>query len=324
MVFDNAWAILGAETGPDVARVLAYAATSGAEGVVGAGDLKISAQPVPNGTVRMAAGAGVALNSSTGGTQQSYVLRNGVGEPNIAIAPTGAGGARSDLVISRVEDPQYSPWQKPDDVLGGPYVFTRVISGVNPALTFDQQRALLPYPCIILGRIDIPVSTGTITDAMITDGRRMANPRTESVVRMGLPAPGNSLLATSGIMWPDYRPNIYVPRWANYVSIVASFVSMGHRGGNARGVLTATLGGFGIYQVRAAVTPFDLDALSYAGERVVLMAGGSAPVQAPLRGSMQPLGTDGYRSDVPSNGGYLITVSGTQIIYQVQFSEEAQ
>lgn len=319
MAFDNPWAVSGARTGPDVARTLAYVATMGAEGVVGSGDFKVSAQGAPNGSVQIANGAGAALNLSAGGMQQTYILRN-AGIENLTIAPTTAGAARSDLIVARVEDPQYSPWQPQANVEEGPYAYYRVVSGVDKLLTLAQLRAQLGYACIILARIDLPVSTSYVTQTMITDLRRMFSPRTLPLVRMGGPTPGLAMQNAGGAMWPDYRPSIEVPSWATHVSIVANLVSLVQLNGNCSGVLTATLG-VGASQVRAANAGYNFDEIPWSQITQSLMVGGAAPVPASMRGTTQVLGTEALRNN--GSAGWLGTAAGTQVIYQVMFTEQA-
>lgn len=299
----------GAEHSPSVARVLAYAATNGATGVNGAADLRVTALPTPTTKVRIAAGSAVLLNRYPGGDQQSYVVRS-IGSTDIDVPATGSSASAVRYVIIRVDDPEFGG-QAPANPLTGPYNRPLIVSSITS----------LAYPFIALARINQPANTATITQAMITDLREVANPRRISQVLMGPPTTGQSPTTVGGI-WPSYRPMVEVPAWASYVSIIATLTSIGHLGGNVDGQITATLGngGPGSSQVRAANTGYDLDLPPSAGVRHTFVIGGKTKVPAAMRGTNQPLGTEAIKQ----NGtGYLFTPPGSNVIFQVTFTEEA-
>lgn len=166
----------GAQHSADVARLLMYLATGGSEGVVNRTDMRVLALAVPGGNVRVMPGACVILNRALGGANQSYGGRIAQEDDTVAIAATGSSGGRSDLIIARVEDPTISgePWQTPDPVETGPYIYPRVIANV-PSGTRSVHELGLGYSAITLARVDIPASTGAITQAMIKDLRPICN-----------------------------------------------------------------------------------------------------------------------------------------------------
>lgn len=213
----------GAEHSPEVARLLAYAATGSAEGIVGPTDLKVVPLDVPGTSVTVQIGAALVLARSTGGAQQTYVARLPEAD-TVAIAPTGSSGGRSDLIVAQIEDPFMAgePWQEPSDPTSGPYVFTRVISNVPAGTTRLQDVAGYEgRSAITLARIDIPASTGTITSAMIKDLRTMARPRTERQIVKGTLTTGTVTLSTSS--WQNFPANpvtgLLVPSWATHAVI---------------------------------------------------------------------------------------------------------
>ncbi|MFF5793674.1 hypothetical protein ACFY5D_16635 [Paeniglutamicibacter sp. NPDC012692] len=242
-----------AQHSSEVARVMAYAGTGGKEGISAPGDLKVTAQSVPNGTVRVAPGGGVMLSRYAGGTSQSYVGRNAT-TTNVAIAPTTSAGKRSDLVVLRVLDPAFEG-QPPSDPTNFDYTRLTVIQGVA-ANTTDAAKLNLSYPAIALARIDIPASTGAITQAMIKDVRRVANPREESHVIARPSVMGDQgLTLTSKSAYPDgeWMPNfggdsnngvhtLHVPSWATQLEIRAEWLGVRYNNKAGYGYYWVTFG----------------------------------------------------------------------------------
>lgn len=169
----------GAQHSAEVARLLCYFATGGREGVLNSTDMRVLAQSVPGTTVRVMPGACVIRNRSLGGENQSYVARIATEDGTIAIPAAGSGGPRTHLVVARVENPFISgePWGPAPDLESGPYIYPRVIPDV-PIATVSVHDLALGYTAINLARITVPTSTATITQAMITDLRGLANPAT--------------------------------------------------------------------------------------------------------------------------------------------------
>lgn len=310
MALDNVpWFIGGgAEHGPEVARMLAYAATSGAEGVISPTDMRVTALPTPGGSVRVYPGGAVMLNRYPSAPNQSYTVRNATAT-DVAVSATGSGAGATRYVILRVDDPQYGG-QAPANVTTGPYVRFVLVNSITN----------LAYPFIPLARINQPANTSAITGAMITDLRKVANPRVKTVVQSGAATAEVPMQNATGTRWPSFQPMVEVPEWATYMTIVATISSVGHLGGDAEGFLTATLGEAGASQFRAPNTSYDLEQGPWEGERHTFTIGGEGPVAAALRGTTQRLATEGRFSAGP---GYLITKGGTHVIYQVQFQELA-
>lgn len=202
--------------------MLAYAATGGAEGVVGINDCKVSALAVPGTSVRVSTGGIVALNRSTGGGQQSYIMRN-TSETEVPIVATG-GATRYDLIVARVEDPQYPPWSPPADPVVGPYVNIVAITNV-PASTTSAAQLALGYPAVALARLAIPASTATITGAMITDLRKVPKPRRHRELRTyalsGADTDSITTNAADGERWPDVAWTMDIPEWATAANVLA-------------------------------------------------------------------------------------------------------
>lgn len=215
----------GAQHSPEVARLLAYASTSGAEGVVEPASLRVSAQSTPNGTVAVRPGAALILNRYAGGGQQTYVLRNAT-STSVTIPATGSGGGRTDAIIARVLDPQYEG-SAPSDPVTFQYSRLERIGSVPGNLTRVEQLGL-SYPAVLLAKVTIPASTGTITNGMITDLREVAIPRRQRLLF------AYALTSSDGVQtlysgdeqgqaFPQDRAEwrVDVPSWATRVNIAA-------------------------------------------------------------------------------------------------------
>lgn len=232
----------GAVHSPETMRLLAYVASGGAEGVINATDLPVTAQGSPNGTVAVGPGGAVLLNRSSGGASQSYVASNDA-SVNVTVPPT-SGSARSDLLVLRVKDDQYSPWSAPGDTVNGPYVDLFLVSNVANTVKTASELSL-GYTAIALARIDIPVSTTNITTAMIHDLRQIATPRTQVVTLTTNPGSVEALTstATDGVAFPAASAawTVDVPSWASKAVVRADW-SLAAPAGNALGSLWARIG----------------------------------------------------------------------------------
>lgn len=307
----------GAQHSPEVARTFAYAATSGAQGVVGVGDLKVTALATPGSSVQVNPGAALIRSKAAGGSSQTYVGRNPSAD-TVAIAATGSGAGRSDLVVARVEDPFMAgePWQDPTDPTVGPYIFTRIISNV-PASTTSVDGLNLGFSAIALARIDIPASTATITQAMITDLRKVALPRTEREVKVFLPGDGR---VSNSAAWQQLCPfaggPYSVPEWASTAVVVAHASGLEQVTGNYLGDLRVNLFG--------QVTQNTVMDLNWTGNpaRYTFMVGGRIAVPAQYRGTTIGAGAlDAYRRSGP---GVVESDSGTTVVLDITFQETAE
>lgn len=245
----------GAGHSPEVMRQQTYFSTGGQEGVLSADDLKVRQTDVASNQVQILPGSYIIRHRGSNGEYQSYTGRV-VGAHLVPVAPTSSSGPRTDLLMARVEDPESigesESWPIPNDIDEGPYVRPFIITNV-PSNTINFWKLGLRYSAIPLARITIPASTGTITNAMITDLRCVANLFTgvipapvvlqdinnyyniEEVVAS--PAPnyfsdvltssgpengGNVLLGTntSFVDWPSAASfQVPVPHWATHVDI---------------------------------------------------------------------------------------------------------
>lgn len=286
----------GAQHSPEVARLLAYASTSGAEGVVEPASLAVKAQSTPNGTVAVRPGAALILNRYAGGGQQTYVLRN-ASSTAVTIPATGSGGGRTDAIVARVLDPQYEG-AAPSDPVTFQYARLERIASVSSSLkSIDQLN--LSYPAVLLAKITIPASTGTITNGMITDLREVALPRSLDVWRpraMAVPD-SETLVATreGGEWFPNDGglQNIDIPKWATRALISCEWLSVRYGAGNAYGEMWVEfgpgIGGAGGTQDRERATQrfqFDTPAASNTS-RATWKIAADVYIPADYRGTAQ-------------------------------------
>jgi hypothetical protein len=309
----------GAQHSAEVGRLLGYVAANGNEGIVNPGDLKVTAQIVPDGSVNVAPGACAILCRASAQTHQTYAARNPDARP-VAVSAT-SGAARSDLIVVRVEDPWLSgePWADPADPAAGPYVDARVISGV-PASTRTVTELNLGYSAIPLARIDIPANTGTITQAMITDLRKVANPRRQLVIDHKTSTVDDTLNSGAGVY--EQFPNgvfysVDIPSWA-VVAKVSGFVE-GLRLKSA-GVGALRIGFNG---TTSATQPTNINEAQYvtgAYDRRTYNLGGTIAIPAAFRGTTKIIEMQGTFT---SGSGFLATDTLSSGLIQVYFEEAA-
>lgn len=312
----------GAEHSPEVARLLAFAAVGGAEGIVEAADLKVAPLAVPGASVRVAPGAALIRNRATGGAQQTYVGRNPT-EDVVQIAATG-GSKRSDLIVAQIEDPYMAgePWQDPANPAVGPYVFTRVIPNV-PAGTKSLQElpAYAGRSAVVLARVDLPASTGTVTAAMITDLRKLARPRSErKLILHAHSGDSRELKSTTWTEWFPVKFEVEIPEWATYCNILGQVYSPVQANGQS----------FGEVQIRfdgrsGLAGQWDLNIASSAGNGArahPLVMKWDSPVNVASRGTTKTIEIWGRAIKVvASDTGYMVADGKTQVALDVEFLE---
>lgn len=306
----------GAEHSSEIARLLAYAAFGGAEGVVGVGDLAVKALASPAAAVQIRTGACAIVNRAAGSAYQAYAARLPTGD-QVPIAATGVS-ARSDLIVARIENP-YSygeTWPNPSDPKVGPYVYTRVISGV-PKTTTNVRQVRPSDSAITLARIDIPANTSTITQAMIKDLREMVSPRRERRLYTGFPAALSTLTYSDNKWhaWPGEpaRWNVDVPLWATKVKIVTTLAGFRMTRADVYASMQNVFGG-----TLGQNTAIDDDQGNNTRRSTIVLAD-SLSVPAAMRGTTQTLSLQTYMSR--SETGDVAVDASTSIIADVEFSE---
>ena len=186
------------------------------EGVTTGSDLKVSALGTPGAGVQIADGSAV-ITGRVSSIQGSYSAYN-IGTDTVSISATG-GSPRSDMIVLRVEDPDYEGTRDPAE---DPIVFWEVVPNVSSSATTVPSG----YSAIPIARIDIPASTATITNAYIVDLRNVANPRRERVLYPYYALDPLVEISGTSETWQTF-PNltmatIAIPSWAATAKVVFS------------------------------------------------------------------------------------------------------
>ena len=217
-----------------MARMMLFATSSGASGVVQATDLKVSALGVPGASVTIAPGAAIMASRYAGVVGQSYAARND-GAVSLSIPATGSSGGRTDYICLRIDDWHYDSSQQPGDPLAAAYCsFVRT------------QNLNFTSPYVPLAKIEIPANTATITPSMIKDLRSVALPRTKRVLRANavVLSETETLKSATG----EYFPNaggtqmVDIPSWATRVKIRADWSGVFMSSGDCRGRVWVSFG----------------------------------------------------------------------------------
>lgn len=322
-----AWMIGGgAKHSADVGRVLAYIACGGREGVVAPGDWKVTATAgTPDAQVHVAMGAGSIINRSGGVVSQAYTERS-IAVSNLDVAPTG-GSARSDLVVIRVKDPQFSPWTPYDPVTqlaqreNGPYVFPEIISGV-PAGTTDARSLGLSHSMYAVARIDMPASKSTVLPNYIVDLRQLIKPQREEVQLVSAaPAVDEANTAVVPARWiTAVNFPVAIPEWATHYIARLDLTNTIHVGPNVFGNLELRLNGTNL----VASNPYASEAPAGTSQRVPIqsaISNGILAVPAGYAGTTKNFALYGTRD--PSVTGYLTTDTQTRGILEITWLQRA-
>lgn len=305
-----------AEHSSEVARLLAYAAFGGGQGVIGSADLAVRALSSPAAQVQVRPGACAIINRATGATYQAYAGRLPSAD-TVNIAATGSS-ARTDLIVARVENP-YSygeTWPLPSDPATGPYIFTRVISGV-PSTTTDVRQVRPNDSAITLARVTVPANTSAITQGMIRDLRSMVISRRERVLYTAFPNTTSTLSYQDNKWhnWPAIASwDIDVPEWATRVKIVVTFSGLRMTRDNIFARMQTKFG-----SLLGQDTSIDDDQGSGTRRSTIVIADNYS-VTAAMRNTTQRLSMQTYMSKAET--GDLHVDAGTSIIADVEFVEK--
>ncbi len=175
------------------------------------------------------------------------------------------------MVILRIEDPQYEGTRNP---AVDPIAYFQVISNVSSSATaIPDGRTGIP-----LARIDIPASTATITDAMIKDVRKVANPRRE---RTYGPSPGVPLhrhqrhLRHLLLLHDRRRLEHPHPSWASVAKIRFDIGGLRLSSGAVYGDISATFG------ASLAIQAVSVDDSQTSGRRYAHLMGDTLTIPPP-------------------------------------------
>ena len=316
----------GVEHSTNVARLLAYVAAEGQEGIIGTLDLEVRERAVPDGNVRIAPGACTILNRNPHVEYDAYAARLPI-EDTVAIGATGSGGWRTDLVVARVMNPflQDEPFAPPSaaDIAAHNYQFVEtyvipsVLSGAGSGATHPtkaQVRAALGASSAIpLASVALPPSTGTVQQAHIKDWRQMAQFR--EAQRLFVTTPGGTVNLADAT-WKDIASvSVEVPDWATHYSARAILGGLTFSNpqsiGNLR-ILLGTLGG--------QTTNFN-ESVAAGSDRTTLMAGDAdVPIPANQRGGSLTLKVQGQKT----SGQTMVVNSASACSLDVVFQSKPE
>lgn len=289
-------------------RMLVRDLSNGAEGITQGDDLKVTQRGTPGGGVTVADGSAV-VRGRANAFQGSYSACN-VGTEDVPIAATG-GTPRSDMVILRIEDPEYEGTLNPES---DEIAYFDVISNVSSsATTIPDSRTAIP-----LARIDIPASTSTITNAMITDLRKIANARRlRTVVTQspGSQSTGIGASTTYSYFSTAAGWNIAIPDWASKAIIKIDVSPLRYALGNFWGQISATFG------ASLSVQPTFLDDNQGTGvRRIPAIMADTLTIPSSYRGTTQLLRVRAAGLNAGQDARIYVD-SGTTLVADVQFEE---
>lgn len=313
------WAIDGARTPAALARLASYAGGGGRSGIVQPADMRVTALAVPGNGLRVGQGASVVLNGYLTNPDEAYVVSNpGTHTVLPQDMPAPQGSIAHYLVCVVIGDPAFNQTGHPfmpagplDPVEALSFEYNRIVLIPCSANTTNFESLGLSYPGYALARLEVPANTSTITNAMITDLRGLATPRShpEFIVETAV---GNDLSSSVDVAWPINAPWIDVPRWATHVVATATLSSIVAFGSNVAGMLRAQVGTLSGFNVG-----YDIDSPSGATrETFVLGVSGDCSSFAGQRVQLKTIGANWDAAN-----GHLHTWGGTQVIWNVQFYE---
>lgn len=319
-----AWAIDGPTINASLARTEAYAATSGAEGVIGRNDLKVTALAVPGNGVQISAGAALVLNRYQTDINQTYTITNvGVETIGSGSMPSGQSSEQIYIVAIAVGDPEFSQSGHPfmlatDPPSGEESTFTYV----RPIVVLETAFNARNYPAVALARLTIPGSTTTIQQSMITDLRQLANPRSKLVIaNVSAPSSDNSLNGGGGVAgtyerWPNVGVlSVPVPSWAVKAKIMG-FIEGTKLTKATVAQLRAYVEGTALNTPVTNINERDPGAI----DRRSYNFGGEIDVSS-VAGSPRVFSVQATPNADPSKGG-LVSDNQTSIAMQVYFEEQ--
>ncbi|MCZ4098306.1 hypothetical protein [Streptomyces sp. H39-C1] len=277
----------------------------GSQGITEGNNLKVRQLATPGAAVRVGDGSSVIRGAAWG--QGSYTQYN-VGDAVVPIAPTGAS-SRSDLLIQRVEDPEYEGNRNPaTDDIG----YFQVLPNVS-ATTVTAPAGMT---AIVLARIDIPANTATITDSMVRDLRQIANPRRTRELFTAFPGALDRLTSHDDRWhnWPAAaRWNIAVPEWAVNTKILTTVSTLRMDTSFAFAYMQNVFG-----TIQGQDTTIDDDQGTGIRRSTVIMAD-NLTLDPVMRGTVQPLYLQTYTS--PRAAGNFGVDGGTSLICDIEFTE---
>ncbi|MDQ3275330.1 MAG: hypothetical protein M3Q39_09970 [Actinomycetota bacterium] len=314
MGFLTTWAVDGSRTPAAVARTATYAGSK-EPGVVEPWHLRTI--PIAPGTVAVTAGA-VLIQGGTTGTRrwQMYLAVVDSGDGNAtATVVMPSSSSRTLYTVVVIPDPELAGVAAPSDPLTAVYAELRLLT--------LAQYSNLTIPKYLVSTIVIPANATAITEAMITNQRSVAQPRSKRVQRAHrVNTTDTDVLDTGGSVgeaWPNIGPYLVdCPTWATRAIVTARFDEVYIPGGEFTAALWV-----GIGPGNLAVDTAESVVRQYAGGSQAQRSFGiSDTVDIPevLRGTEVGIATYGR---IVAGTAYPVLRSGSGVSIDVEFQERA-
>lgn len=279
----------------------------GSEGITEGDDLKVTALSTPGAAVQVGDGSGT-VRGRANAFQGSYSVCN-IGAAQVPIAATGAQ-ARSDMIVLRVEDPEYEGSRNPAT---DPIMYFHPIPGVSStATTVPGGLSAIP-----LARIDIPANTSTITSGMIVDLRRIANPRRHREQYVHSPTGASTSISNSNGTYTYFSTEagwqVAVPEWASKAVVSVDIGQIKYSSAPFIGALRATFG------ASLTLQPVILDDNQTAIRRATMFVSDTLTLPSSYRGTTQLLRAQA--TGTSGNTGTVAVDASTTFRYDVEFVE---
>ena len=299
----------GAQHSAESARMLAYMASGGREGVVTPTDMRVLPLATAGAGVRVMPGAVAVLNRAAG--QQTYIGRV-VESETVSVAATGSAGGRTDLVCAIIRDPsQAGGGSPPADPVFGPYWEIVVVSCVPAGATKLQSvSGYANTTGYALARISLPANTGTVTSAHITDLRSLVSARKDRSLRVVSSVSRSVNTSSYTHVLPTPYPSFSVPDWATHANVVVTS-TLAQQGGNTNGWWRL---GFGGQTLSGRWNLTDAPDKSFSP----LVSAGEFALQSSVRGTNQNLTLELNRSAGP---GWVQLLADGEFVVDVEFVE---
>ncbi|MGW0542332.1 hypothetical protein ACWD0D_18735 [Streptomyces griseoincarnatus] len=297
--------VRGADHSARAMRLMIRDLARGRQGVAGGEDLKVRPLETPGPGVRV--GDGSALIHGARPWQGAYTQSN-IGDTVVDVPPTGPV-ARTDLLVLRIEDPEFEGNRDPRRQEIG---YFHLIQNMGA----QDTAALREMTAIPLARLTIPRNTATITAEMITDLRRLANPRTERTLRTVHPTTTEKVPGKHGkwAAWPKEAAwDLDIPAWATEAAIVLTLSGLRAEAGSVYAELRTRLG-------ERAAKPTVVDDDGTTTRRSSVTLADTLAVPPAYRGTRQHLAVEINQNDKYGDGD-LTVAKGTTVTLDVAFTE---
>ncbi len=279
----------------------------GNEGIDEGADLKVRQTATASTSIIIGPGNGVVRGRASA-TQGTYFVSNPDDHTKGPGVVPSVASVQHYLVVLRVADPAFEGTADPNLNMNTIEVVSTTLGGTT--LTAGTTG-------IVLARLEVPADTTTITNAMIVDLRKMANPRRQrTLTPVFIPTtPVDPLEAAVDVRenWPDAATlSVSIPIWATFMFVMTTISGVSTRTGNTHGD-SRTLVGTAATQAIA----WNHDWVGTT-QRITVISGGRFNIAAAARGTTQTMRTDAVRRNTT---GTLEANGGTTVFFDYEFVE---